>query len=194
MQLHWVEAETGEIGRKKLARAKLAAILRAAAAGAHRDGGVRQRAPLGARAGQPGPPGGAAAGGAGAAVRAQQQGRCGRRAGDLAGGAAKRHPARAAEERRAAGGAGAAPHALALGERAHGHGERAARAAVRVRRGAARRPPGGAEGAGRATSGHRRADPRDDAHAGGRPACTRWSRSASASISSSARSRRCKSS
>jgi transposase len=24
MQLHWVEAETGEIGRKKLARAKLA--------------------------------------------------------------------------------------------------------------------------------------------------------------------------
>ena len=51
-----------------------------------------------------------------------------------------------------------------------------------------------AEGAGRAARGDRRAGARRRCAAGGRAACTRWSRSSSASISSSTRSRRCKSS
>ena len=99
MQLHWVDAETGEIGRKKLARAKLAAyfaqlqpvrIVMEACGSAHHWarvlGGLGHQVEL-------------LPAGAGASVRAQQQGRCGRRAGDLAGRAAKRHPARAAKER-----------------------------------------------------------------------------------------------
>lgn len=48
MQLHWVDAETGEIGHKKLTRAKLAEYFVQAQGGAPRDGGLRQRAPLGA--------------------------------------------------------------------------------------------------------------------------------------------------
>ena len=155
MQLHWVDAQTGEIGRKKLARAKLAEhfaqlqpvrVVMEACGSAHHWarvlGGLGHEVELlPARQVRP-------------FVRSNKDDAADARARDLAGGAAWRHPARADQELRATGGAGAASHAPALGERAHGHRERPTRAALRVRRRAAWRTPGRAQGSDRAACEH----------------------------------------
>ena len=98
MQLHWVEAGSGEIGRRKLSRAKFVeffSTLPPPPSPWKPAGG----APAGARSVGAMGTGRAAARAPGAQLRARQQGRCGRCASDLAGRPAKRHPPCGREER-----------------------------------------------------------------------------------------------
>jgi hypothetical protein len=72
MLLHWVDAHTGEIGRKKLPRTGLTAFFAPLRLVRIAMDALRQRAPLGAGTGQPGSPGEVAAAQAAQALRTQQ--------------------------------------------------------------------------------------------------------------------------
>ena len=159
-QMYWVEAQTGEIVNRRFGRDELIRFLAQRPAGSSGIGSVRQRALVGAQDQSAGARGRAVACEVHSPLCADEQDRCGGRAGDLDGGAAAGNAHGGGEDGRSAGHAGPASNARLAGQVPDHAGEPAAWVVVRVWRDVSGRPrrraggdPGAHGGAGGCAAG-----------------------------------------